>query len=158
MAAVGRMLITGGSGFLGSVLSRKAGEAGYDVHATFYSNEPPAGQGVRAVHLDLRQSDKKTAQFVKTISPDVVIHTAYSQNDRSVTYGGTVSLARVCRAREVRPLFIFLSTDLVFDGVRGAYTEDDEPRPLMDYGRDKLDAEKAVLELLPDALVVRTSL
>ena len=52
-----------------------------------------------------------------------------------------------------------LSTDVVFDGEKGEpYVEEDEPAPLTDYGRAKADAERAVLEAHPGALVVRTSL
>jgi dTDP-4-dehydrorhamnose reductase len=52
-----------------------------------------------------------------------------------------------------------MSTDLVFDGTKPEpYTEDDEPNPLDDYGRSKLEAERRVLALHPEALVVRTSL
>jgi dTDP-4-dehydrorhamnose reductase len=54
---------------------------------------------------------------------------------------------------------IHLSSDLVFDGEQDApYTEEDEPNPITAYGRDKADAERAVLEAHPEALVVRTSL
>ena len=52
-----------------------------------------------------------------------------------------------------------ISTDLVFDGTNPEpYTEDDDPNPLDDYGRSKLEAERRVLALHPEALVVRTSL
>ena len=62
-------------------------------------------------------------------------------------------------AAAVGARLIHISTDVVFDGTkREPYTEDDEPNPLDDYGRSKLDAERRVLELHPEALVVRTSL
>src|SRR5215207_7732964 len=57
------------------------------------------------------------------------------------------------------PALIHISTDLVFDGRASTpYTEDDEPNPLDGYGRSKLEAERRVLELHSEALVVRTSL
>jgi dTDP-4-dehydrorhamnose reductase len=50
------------------------------------------------------------------------------------------------------------SSDLVFDGAKGApYVEDDPVTPLSIYGQSKVIAEQRVLELLPEALVVRTS-
>src|SRR5690606_32631873 len=52
---------------------------------------------------------------------------------------------------------VFLSTDLVFDGTRGAYTESDPARPLSAYGRSKLGGEQETLRF-PRHLVVRTSL
>ena len=51
-----------------------------------------------------------------------------------------------------------LSTDLVFAGRPDPYTEADVPSPIIDYGRDKLDAEAVVLATAPGAVVVRTSL
>jgi dTDP-4-dehydrorhamnose reductase len=53
--------------------------------------------------------------------------------------------------------FIFFSTDLVFDGRKGNYTETDTANPLTIYGETKLAAEQIVLKN-PRHLVVRTSL
>jgi dTDP-4-dehydrorhamnose reductase len=53
--------------------------------------------------------------------------------------------------------FVFFSTDLVFDGRKGNYTETDAANPLHVYGEAKLEAERSVLEN-PRHLVVRTSI
>ena len=53
--------------------------------------------------------------------------------------------------------FVYYSTDYVFDGVDGPYAEGDPPRPLNVYGRSKLEAERAMLDAIARALVVRTS-
>jgi dTDP-4-dehydrorhamnose reductase len=53
--------------------------------------------------------------------------------------------------------FVFFSTDLVFDGRKGDYTETDALNPLHIYGETKVAAEAIVL-LNPRHLVVRTSL
>ena len=56
---------------------------------------------------------------------------------------GSRNLARA--AAEVGARLVHVSTDLVFDGALGRpYTEDDEPRPIMEYGRQKLAAEEEV--------------
>jgi dTDP-4-dehydrorhamnose reductase len=69
---------------------------------------------------------------------------------------GPMNLAAACRRRGV-PLVTF-SSDLVFDGSAARpYVEDDEVRPLNVYGATKAEAERRVLELLPDALIIRTS-
>jgi dTDP-4-dehydrorhamnose reductase len=155
--AAPRMLLTGGSGFLGSVLARLAENEGYEVWAAYCSNRPPEGNRSTPARIDLRL-ERDVSALVGRISPEVVIHTAYSQNDRAVTFEGTVHLSRACSRLARPPYFVFLSTDLVFDGLKGRYTEHDEPRPVLDYGRDKLEAEKALSEFLPGALIVRTSL
>ena len=53
--------------------------------------------------------------------------------------------------------FVFFSTDLVFDGRKGNYTETDAVNPLHVYGETKLAAEEIVLKN-PRHLVVRTSI
>ncbi len=63
------------------------------------------------------------------------------------------SMAKACSSRGVR--LIHLSTDAVFDGLRGDYSEEDEPSPRSVYARSKLASEHAVLEELPGALVAR---
>ena len=69
---------------------------------------------------------------------------------------GPVNLAAACRRHGIK--LVTFSSDLVFDGLAGRpYTEDDEPNPLNAYGRTKAEAERRVLDLLPAALVVRSS-
>ena len=54
---------------------------------------------------------------------------------------------------------VHLSTDVVFDGCKGApYTEIDQPSPWTDYGRSKAEAERRVAAVHPRAVIVRTSL
>jgi len=54
--------------------------------------------------------------------------------------------------------FVFTSTDLVFDGTRGNYSEEDTPNPLMVYGEHKLLAEREVERIYPSALIARCPL
>jgi dTDP-4-dehydrorhamnose reductase len=69
---------------------------------------------------------------------------------------GAGFLAAACASARI-PLVTF-SSDLVFDGEKGAlYDEHDPPRPLSVYGRSKLAAEERVLDAHPRAMVVRTS-
>ena len=69
---------------------------------------------------------------------------------------GALNLAGACRRRRL-PLVTF-SSDLVFDGsANRPYVEDDPTAPLGVYGATKAEAERRVLDLLPDALVIRTS-
>ena len=130
-----KILVTGGAGYLGSELLRQAPTA----IGTWYRT--PVAGGIR---LDLREPFDLDA--------DVVIHTAYVQGDPDMIVTSTRNVANAARHARL----IHLSTDLVFDGEHGApYTEDDEPRPISEYGRAKLEAERLLPE---DALIVRTSL
>jgi dTDP-4-dehydrorhamnose reductase len=68
---------------------------------------------------------------------------------------GPENLARACR--EVGAVFLTISTDYVFDGLKdGFYTQRDEPRPLSVYGRFKLDGERRSQVACARTIVVRT--
>lgn len=115
--------------------------------------------------FDLAASDGP-ARMLNRIRPAAVINAAaYTAVDRAesepelaftLNRDGPAALAKAC-ARSGVPL-IHVSTDCVFDGTKdGAYREADTPRPLNIYGASKRAGERAVLEAMPSALVVRTS-
>lgn len=147
-----RLLITGGSGFLGSHL-RDAARDRYETFATFFSR--PFDGGVR---LDICDAPAVAEAFAD-IRPAVVIHTAYEKASHDVIAAGSANVARAAQAHGAR--LIHLSTDLIFSGnkgAHGAYREDDAPDPLIPYGQAKHEAEKQVMTHAPGALMVRTSL
>lgn len=155
-----RLLITGGSGFLGQELARQALAAGWDTSATYWSHQP-ALPGVAWRQLDLR--DPAAAERAwRELRPDVVIHTAYRQSGPElwpVTVEGTAHVLRATRAIGAR--LIHLSSDALFDGELAPgqrYAETDDPNPITPYGDAKAAAERLVERDLPEALVVRTSL
>jgi dTDP-4-dehydrorhamnose reductase len=151
-----RIVVTGGAGYLGSEVARQAVAAGHDVLATQLEHAPPHG---RALRLDLRDDDAVQRAVMKH-GPDVVVHTAYRQADDALA-GDVVRASRniALASHRLGARLLNLSTDLVFDGEQGApYREKDEPRPVSDYGQAKLEAERLVAELHPQALTVRTSL
>ena len=76
---------------------------------------------------------------------------------RANTYG-PAALAEYAHNRSVQ--FVYFSSDYVFGGTAdqpGPYAETSGPHPLSVYGRTKLDGERMVLRVHPEALVVRTS-
>jgi dTDP-4-dehydrorhamnose reductase len=153
-----RLLVTGGTGYLGAEIVRHALAAGWDVAATWRTREPPGGPA-HWHRLDLTDP-VAVAETVIAVQPDVVINTAYRRDGpgaAAVTTAGAAAVARAANAEAAR--VIHLSTDVVFDGGTSTpYTEGDRPAPITAYGRAKHDAETAVRDAAPPALVVRTSL
>ena len=148
-----RLLVTGGAGYLGSELCAQAVARGFDVLATQFRAPVPHG---RAVRLDIRDADAAHRVFLRH-GPDVVVHTAYVQEDTPTIVQGSAVVAEAAHRCSAR--LVHLSTDLVFDGEHGApYPEAADPRPVSAYGAAKLEAEDAVARAHPEALLVRTSL
>jgi dTDP-4-dehydrorhamnose reductase len=133
------------------------------VTATYFRNRR-CPEGVKATPLDLRDGAGIRGVMGRE-SPEVVFHAAaITDVDRcerdpretlTVNFESTVRLAAGCRSRRAR--MVFVSTDLVFDGNKGNYVEDDPARPLSIYGTSKLRGEEAVLDFGGN-LVVRPSL
>jgi dTDP-4-dehydrorhamnose reductase len=144
---VARLFITGLAGLLGGELAARA--EGWSVAGSVF--ERPGPPGVEAVRLDVRD---ELAVRAALRGADVVVHTAYRQDDEAITVDGAAVVARAAPGR-----LIHLSTDVIFSGAPGRpLREEDVPDPVTDYGRWKARAEALVLAARPDALVVRTSL
>ena len=99
-----------------------------------------------------RRSRPRPAEPRRSPDVDAVIHTAYVQGEGEweVNVDGSAAVAEA--ARGVR--LVHLSSDLVFDGSRGRYREEDEPAPVNSYGRSKAEAERRVAALHPEAPIV----
>lgn len=156
------VLVTGSGGFTGSWLGlryrERFGMIGLDVRPSV--GIPWLGQ-YRADICDKNALEEIFAKY--PISH--VVHTAAEKSlavceadkarARRVNYDATLKLAELAVKHGAR--FVFLSSDQVFDGRQGRYTEMSEPSPINNYGKLKMLAEK---ELLPEKSVAicRTAL
>src|SRR5208337_2492101 len=151
--AIMRILVTGASGQLGSYLAHELLRAGRFDLVLWSRGTTGSRWGLEVRPVDLADGSALTSAL-EAANPDVVIHAAaISKADEvrkaperawAVNVEGTRRLAAWCGDRGRR--LIFTSTDLVFDGARGWYREDDEPIPVIAYGRTKAAAEPLVLQ------------
>lgn len=146
-----RLLIIGATGLVGSKVSSLAAEHGFEAYNTHNARKASLP---RAYRLDI-SDHKATLRLVQKIQPKVIVNTAalhnvdYCETHREeadrVNIGGTKNLAEA--ARENNSRLIHLSTDYVFDGTRGHYSESDTPHPLQHYAQTKLESENVVSQL-----------
>lgn len=159
-----KLLVTGQNGFVaGSVIAQA--RKTWQVHGVDYMNPNEFPSDVVCHTLDLRDKEKLVA-LVEAIQPDAIIHTAAIANidtceenqnlARTINVGATETLAGICRAKGVK--MVLCSTDSVFDGVKGFYSETDEPHALNYYAETKIEAEKIVLNASTRNVVARLSL
>lgn len=148
-----RVLVTGAAGMLGSQVLLSAPDG-----ATVVGTDLREAPGVDAAGVDLADEEAVAALFAEHGPFSAVIHTAaYTAVDRAeeeeqvalrANEGATRAIASACARSEI-PLVV-VGTDFVFDGeLERPYREDDVPRPLSAYGRTKLAAERAALEVHP---------
>lgn len=158
-----RVLLTGASGYFGAYLLREARHRGHSVTA-WSGSQTGELFGVPLHPVDLARKDRVASAF-RAARPTLVIHAAawttmprcYQDppSARRINVDGTCLLAEL--AAEAHARLLLVSTDLVFDGVRGGYGEQDTPAPASVYGQTKVEAEQALLAC-PNSVVVRASL
>jgi dTDP-4-dehydrorhamnose reductase len=163
-----KVLITGSNGFLGYYLTKQLLACNHKVLATGRGDcrLPFTGhKNFLYSPLDFTSPDD-VLPVLEQHKPDVLVHAgAMSKPDdcegqQSLAYNvnvqGTMNLLQA--AKKMRSFFIFVSTDFVFDGERGMYSEEDETGPVNYYGTTKLLAETAVRQYPFEWTIVRTVL
>jgi dTDP-4-dehydrorhamnose reductase len=157
------ILITGASGLLGANLISLAREQGREV-AGLYHRHPVHIGGVKMLAADLAD-EAETRRTLQEIKPSSVVHCAAATNvdwceehpedAHRVNVSVPAALARITSQSDIRMLYI--STDSVFDGERGNYSETDTPAPVNVYARTKLQGEREVFRQNPIALTARVN-
>lgn len=163
------ILVTGANGLVGQHLIKQLLlETDHTVAATGKGScRLPVLQNKRLQYHELDITDAVNAsRFYREQRPDIIIHTAaISQADECETgkvkcrdTNVTATRLLIEAAKEINARFIFLSTDFVFDGEKGSYSENELTGPVNYYGSSKLQAEKLILQSGLKAAIVRTCL
>jgi dTDP-4-dehydrorhamnose reductase len=152
-----RLLITGGSGYLGNRLLHFAAQhADWETHTTYFENliDHP-----HAHRLDLRDRTA-TETLIATTRPDVILHQAVSPRNNDHIAAIIPSARHIMDAaidHHIR--LVHVSTDMVFDGENAPYEDDASPAPLTPYAAAKAFVEGLLMSAMPDeVLIVRPSL
>ncbi|MGV8074096.1 MAG: SDR family oxidoreductase [Syntrophobacteraceae bacterium] len=146
-----KLLVTGASGFLGWNICRMAKSA-WEVYGTVFSH-PLEIQDVTVRRVDLTDF-KQLKSLFRELRPDAVIHSAATTNpsfcqvnkteSRRINVHASVNIAGLCADHSIACAFI--SSDLVFDGLKAPYRESDTVCPISIYGEQKVEAEREMAE------------
>lgn len=152
-----KLLITGGSSYVGQHLVPAALSAGFEVTYTYFSTTPPLPEPARGVQLDMTDGRAIDALFDQ-IRPDAVVHLAGSNRSDKMVDVIEKGAAYLCAAADrwgVR--LVHYSTDVIFGGESAPYREYDPPKPRHAYGNAKYQAEKKV-SALKNGVIIRPTL
>ncbi len=157
-----KLLVLGGSGLIGNALLKNSKNE-FDILTTFYEN-PISIKNVRSFQYSFPNDLNNLRDLLEKEKPDVLVNTmGYSNIDfcelnKSDTEMLHVEVTeKICKICEnIGTKQIFLSSDYVFDGEKGNYSETDVPNPVNYYGLSKLKAEQLILKN-PINTIIRTS-
>jgi len=156
-----KIAVMGATGLLGHSVCQEVLARGHKLLA--YSNRPwtdPKGRYVTCP-LPLHEFDPVIRELFDQW-PDALINCAAvsspDQVDQDPVYAHLINVETARKLAEVSSHLgarhIHISTDMVFDGTGSPYRSTDQTNPLSEYGRQKLEAEKQVLKVTDQNLVV----
>ena len=156
-----RMLITGVSGLLGNNLAFCLKDS-YEILGLYHAHKVEI-EGIETRVADLTTGEG-IGEVITKFKPEIVIHCAaqadvdvceeHPQEAEKINVLGTQNLVRNLNGSGTK--LIYISTDLVYDGVKGDFSEADPVNPLNCYGVTKRKAEEEVLNR-EGTLVLRTN-
>lgn len=139
--------MTGGTGLLGNEIKKQKPDV------------------ISCSTIDFDIADYSAAfNFIKQIEPDILLHCAAFTSPPKIDQEpvkaidsniiGTANLVKICHELNIK--LIYISTDYVFRGDKGNYTEEDPVYPVNKYAWSKLGGECAV-RLYDNSLIIRTT-
>jgi dTDP-4-dehydrorhamnose reductase len=157
-----RFLVTGVSGLLSLNFAMQT--AGQHEIVGVVNSHPLNGVPFPVLQADLSQPGI-AASLLDQTRPEVIINCAAiaildaceAQPDLAYQLNAVFSAELAAEAAQRGIRMLHFSTDAVFDGTTGCYTETDEPNPINHYAYTKVEGERAVLAANPDALIARVN-
>jgi dTDP-4-dehydrorhamnose reductase len=155
--------ITGGNGLLGSKIIAGAHEVYNLISIDLHEDSMNKYKNVKYLQGDIRNK-QQIINLITGNNPDFVINAAaYTNVDECETnpeeawrinVQGAENVALACQSLKIK--MIHISTDYIFNGKSGPYSEEDEPNPISCYGKTKFESEKVIKGILDNVVIVRT--
>lgn len=143
-----KLLITGASGLLGHKITQLALEKGHEVYSMYKDHPVNLGTPIK---LDLTNQNE-ISKVIAQLKPEGIIHTAAYTNvdgceikkDLAWKINATATKHIAITSANIDAHITYVSTDYVFDGEKGLYSEEDQPNPISYYGYTKLKGEESI--------------
>lgn len=151
--------VIGASGYIGAHLFRKYRESFPDCIGTGFSRMTP-----ELTSFDLRNPEKTSLRLQETGHEAVIVSSAipniawcesHPKESHELNVQGTLKLAKLLAKTPIR--FYFMSTDYVFDGREGGYTDQAKTCPNTEYGRQKAEVERELPNIFDHYTILRLS-
>ena len=159
-----KILIIGSNGLLGqAIVTLFTRESDFNLILSSIENESYLNYGHEYIQIDITKKDD-VKEIIKRLSPNVIINcAAYTavdncETERELCWKLNVDAVKnlIIAARPYNIKIVHYSTDYVFDGVNGPYTEEATPNPISFYGRSKLASENALITSGINYTIIRT--
>ncbi len=155
-----KILFITSTGLVGSYLYKIFSEKKYSLTGSYHTFK----EDNISYYVDIAEKSSLRKVF-KEIAPAVVMLSAsltnvdYCEvnNDKAwqINVGGVNNTVQLCK--EFNSKLVFFSSDYVFDGKNGPYSEEDRPCPVSFYGKTKLEGENIIRKNLENYLIIRTT-
>ncbi len=158
-----QILITGAFGQLGESTLLEL-QPSFDIIASGKKIPQITNYPCKYVKLDIT-SKNNVRKIIETYSPDIIVHLAAITNvdlcesNKELAWNNNVKATQniLDSVRGTKCKIIFISTDYVFDGLSGPYSETDQPNPINYYGKTKLAAENIIRGSGQPWVIIRTN-
>lgn len=158
-----KIIITGASGVVGSNLVKNIiTNKKYELICLFNENNININSCLN-IKVDITNTEEVLELW--KLKPDFIIHCAaltninFCENNQALAYNinvnGTKNIVEL--AKKAGAKLIYISTDAVFDGIKGNYNEEDSPNPMNIYGKTKHEGEKICMKNLVNSIIARIS-
>ena len=153
------IFIIGASGLIGGNILNYLKKKNYRVEGSYFKNKKK-----RLLHFDIAKHDIEKLKIKEKINY-IIIASAINvnlddtkkdlKNSYFINVTKTKKIIDYCFKNKIIP--IYLSSDGVFDGKKGNYTESDKKTPLHSYGKNKNEIEKYILKKKRKHIIIRIS-